>query len=303
MGTPEFAVPSLKILMDNGYDIAAVVTAMDKYGGRGRKQLLQSPVKKFALQHGLKVLQPKNLKAPSFLDELKDLNADLQIVVAFRMLPEAVWNMPPLGTYNLHGSLLPRYRGAAPINWAIINGEKTTGVTFFKITHDIDTGDILLQKKIDIGEDETAGELHDKMMHIGAEAVLQGVRMIEKGDINLQKQDDAKASRAPKIYPADCHIDWNKNTGEVYNFIRGLSPYPGAWSLLEGKKIKILRAAKEKTAHSYSPGQILTDNKRYCKVTTKDGLIDIKEIKAEGKKQMDIKSFLNGYKIKSPVFQ
>lgn len=303
MGTPEFAVPSLKILMDNGYDIAAVVTATDKYGGRGRKQLLQSPVKKFALQHGLKVLQPKNLKAPSFLDELKDLNADLQIVVAFRMLPEAVWNMPPLGTYNLHGSLLPRYRGAAPINWAIINGEKTTGVTFFKITHDIDTGDILLQKKIDIGEDETAGELHDKMMHIGAEAVLQGVRMIEKGDINLQKQDDAKASRAPKIYPADCHIDWNKNTGEVYNFIRGLSPYPGAWSLLEGKKIKILRAAKEKTAHSYSPGQILTDNKRYCKVTTKDGLIDIKEIKAEGKKQMDIKSFLNGYKIKSPVFQ
>ena len=303
MGTPAFAVPSLKILMDNGYDIVAVITSADKYGGRGMKKLIESPVKKFALQHGLKVLQPRNLKAPEFVQELKSLNADLQVVVAFRMLPEVVWNMPPLGTYNLHGSLLPQYRGAAPINWAIINGEKHTGVTFFKLKHEIDTGAILLQKEIPIGDDETAGELHDKMMLIGADVVLEGVNMINAGDIVLKEQDNSKASKAPKLYPDICKINWSKNVDDIYNFIRGLSPYPSAWTVLDEKKLKVLKAIKEHKKHSYKPGTVLTDNKKYFKVAVPEGIIDISEVKAEGKKQMDIKSFLNGNKIKTEILQ
>ncbi len=298
MGTPEFAVPSLDILIKNGYNIVGVVTSTDKYGGRGMKKLIESDVKKYALKHGLKILQPKNLKDPDFIGELKSLKADLQIVVAFRMLPEIVWNMPPLGTYNLHSSLLPKFRGAAPINWAIIRGEKETGVTSFKLQHKIDVGDILFQKKILIGEDETAGELHDRLMELGAEVVLKTVEAIKMGKVALKPQDSTKASSAPKIFNDDCKINWDKSSGEVYDFIRGLSPYPGAWTSLDDKLFKIFICSKIESNDSVDPGMIDTDNKKYLKIKTKDGYIDVKEVKMQGKKKMDIKSFLNGYKIK-----
>ena len=298
MGTPEFAVPSLDILIKNGYNIVGVVTSTDKYGGRGMKKLIESDVKKYALKQGLKILQPKNLKAPDFIDELKSLKADLQIVVAFRMLPEIVWNMPPLGTYNLHSSLLPKFRGAAPINWAIIRGEKKTGVTSFKLQHKIDVGDILFQEKISIGKDETAGELHGRLMELGAEVVLKTVEAIKMGKVELKPQDSTKASSAPKIFNDDCKIDWNKSNGEVYDFIRGLSPYPGAWTSLDKKIFKIFKCSKIESTDGIEPGRIVTDNKKYLKIKTKDGYIDVKDVKMQGKKKMDIKSFLNGYKIK-----
>ena len=228
MGTPEFAVPSLDILVQNGYEIAAVVTAPDSMGGRGGKQLIESAVKKYAVEKQIPVLQPEKLKSPAFIDTLKNIKADIQIVVAFRMLPEMVWNMPPLGTFNLHGSLLPKYRGAAPINHAIINGEKETGVTSFKLKHEIDTGDILMQKTIPISDDENAGSLHDKMKMIGAEVVLETVKMIENGDYTFIRQKDELASHAPKIFHETCRIDFNNPIQKIHNFIRGLSPYPGA---------------------------------------------------------------------------
>ena len=298
MGTPEFAVPSLDILRKNGFNIVGVITSTDKYGGRGMKKLIESDVKKYALKHGLKILQPKNLKDPDFIDELKSLKADLQIVVAFRMLPEIVWNMPPLGTYNLHSSLLPKFRGAAPINWAIIRGEKKTGVTSFKLQHKIDVGDILFQENISIGKDETAGELHDRLMELGAEVVLKTVEAIKMGKVELKPQDSTKASSAPKIFNDDCKIDWNKSNGEVYDFIRGLSPYPGAWTSLDKKIFKIFKCSKIESTDGIEPGRIVTDNKKYLKIKTKDGYIDVKDVKMQGKKKMDIKSFLNGYKIK-----
>jgi len=296
MGTPDFAVPSLDILHRNGFNIVGVVTSTDKYGGRGMKKLIESPVKKYAVEHGLKVLQPKNLKAAEFVDKLRELKADLQIVVAFRMLPEVVWDMPALGTYNLHSSLLPKFRGAAPINWAIIRGEKETGVTSFKIQHKIDVGDVLFQEKIEIGKDETAGELHDRLMTLGAEVVLKTVKAIKMGDVELKPQDSGKASAAPKIFHDDCKIDWDKSTEEVHNFIRGLSPYPGAWTTIDDKIFKIFKGTKDETNHKKGSGSIITDNKKYLKITTKDGAINITDVKMQGKKRMDIKSFLNGYK-------
>ncbi len=234
MGTPDFAVPSLDILVKSGHEVVAVVTSTDKLGGRGGKQILQSPIKKYAEANIIPVLQPPNLKSPAFIEELKSYNADLQVVVAFRMLPELVWSMPKLGTFNLHGSLLPKYRGAAPINWAVINGETETGVTTFFIKHEIDTGDLLFQEAIPIGENETAGEVHDRMMLVGADLVLKTVNAIQNDKYKLSKQDESKVCKAPKIYHETCEIDFNQPVKKVHDFIRGLSPYPGAWTLIGG---------------------------------------------------------------------
>ena len=298
MGTPEFAVPSLDLLVHNGYDVVAVITATDKMGGRGKKKKLESQVKKYAQKHGIPILQPRNLKNPEFVEELRGLKADLQVVVAFRMLPEAVWNMPPLGTINLHGSLLPKYRGAAPIHWAIINGESETGVTTFFIKQEIDTGDLLFQEKIEIGPDETVGQVHDRMMYVGAELVLKSVRAIEKGDFQLQRQDESLVSKAPKIHQETCQIDFNQDTGRVYNFIRGLSPFPTAWTTLDGQKLKIYRAAPSYEKHQLTPGSLITDHKSFLKISTADGFINLLIVQLQGRKKMDIKSFLNGYKLK-----
>lgn len=307
MGTPEFAVPALEILVENGYEVAAVVTATDKLGGRGGKQLLESAVKKFAVSKGIPVLQPANLKAPEFVSALKSLQADLQVVVAFRMLPEVVWSMPAIGTFNLHGSLLPRFRGAAPINWAIIRGEKETGLTTFFIKHEIDTGDILFQKKLPIGENETAGELHDRMMLLGAQLVLKTVQAIEQGSYSLHKQDDSRASSAPKIFHENCEINFNQTAEQVHNFIRGLTPYPGAWATLhwsadsgqehyEGEEVKILKSRKQPEEHTYAPGEFVTDGKKSLRAATSDGFVEILEIQAPGRRRMDAVSFLNGLK-------
>ena len=298
MGTPDFAVPSLDKLVKNGYHVVGVVTSPDSYGGRGGKLLLQSAVKKYALQNNLNILQPEKLRSPEFLEQLKILKADVQIVVAFRMLPEIVWNMPPLGTFNLHGSLLPKYRGAAPINWAIINGEKETGVTSFKLSHEIDTGDIVMQKKISIENDDTAGSLHDKMMHTGAEVILSTVRLLEKGNISFVKQSEELATKAPKIFHDTCQIEFNNTSESVYNFIRGLSPYPGAWTTLDGYECKILKAEIIEKSPSKAPGTIETDHKKSLYISTQDGFISILELKMEGKRLMDIGTFLNGYSLK-----
>ena len=295
MGTPEFAVPSLKILLDAGYDVAGVITATDKYGGRGNKQLLESAVKKFAREQNLTILQPKNLKDPTFLAELKSLNANLQVVVAFRMLPEAVWSYPALGTFNLHGSLLPKYRGAAPINWAIIKGERETGVTTFFLQHEIDTGDILLQASLPIEPDDTAGDVHDKMMVLGAKTVLDTVQLIEQGKATTTKQDNSLASKAPKIFTETCEIDFQAPTPQVYNFIRGLSPYPAAWTTLDGKKLKITSARPLLTSHEAKPGTFSSDNKSWIRIATSDGYIELLELQLQGRKRMDVKSFLNGF--------
>jgi methionyl-tRNA formyltransferase len=296
MGTPDFAVPSLQILHEAGYDIVGVITATDKYGGRGGKRLIESPVKKYAVEHQLKILQPKNLKAPDFVEELRSLNADIQVVVAFRMLPVVVWDMPHLGTMNLHGSLLPKYRGAAPIHWAVINGETKTGVTSFFLKHEIDTGDMLLQEKLSIGENETTGEVHDRMMHLGAEVVLKSIRAVESGDYTLQEQDNSLVTKAPKIYTEDCEINFNQPTETVHNFIRGLSPYPAAWTTLDGQKLKIYRTTIDPDSKDkVDPGQFTSDNKNYIKVATADGFIEIHELQMAGRRRMKVKDFLNGY--------
>jgi len=307
MGTPEFAVPSLAILLENGYEVVAVVTAPDKPGGR--QGLQQSEVKKFAEAKGLKILQPEKLKNPEFLEELRALKPDLQIVVAFRMLPEAVWSMPPLGTMNLHGSLLPKYRGAAPINWAVINGEAETGLTTFLLKQEIDTGDLLFQQKVPIGPDETAGELHDRMMLIGAEVVLKSVQAIEGGNIKPMPQTDTEATHAPKIFAETGRINFDQPAIQVHNFIRGLSPFPGAWTSLEGKTLKILRSTLDIgrfTRHSLDeggrtldighpvPGTFVSDGKNYLNISTLDGFISVLELQLEGKRRMSVKDFLNG---------
>jgi len=297
MGTPDFAVPSLKILLKNGFEVVAVITATDKMGGRGKNKLIQSAVKQFAVENELKVLQPKNLKAPEFVKELKSLKADLQVVVAFRMLPEVVWNMPPLGTINLHGSLLPKYRGAAPINWAVINGEKETGVTTFLLQHEIDTGDLLLQKSIPIGENETAGEVYNRLMEMGAGVLLDTVKLLESGDYTPQAQDTSQATKAPKIFHDTCEIDFGRNTEAVHNFIRGLSPYPTAWTILDEKKLKVFKTQKEVCAHEYGAGTLVTDNKSFLKVSTLDGFVHLLELQLAGKKRMETKAFLNGYTV------
>lgn len=295
MGTPDFAVPSLRILVQNGYKVVGVVTATDKYGGRGKKQLLESPVKKYAVEQGIPVLQPKNLKSPEFQEELRGLNANLQVVVAFRMLPEAVWDMPEYGTFNLHGSLLPRYRGAAPINWAVINGDAETGVTTFFIRHKIDTGDVLFQEKMPIGPNETAGAVHDRMMLLGAETVLKTVKAIESGDYQLQKQDDALATKAPKLFRETCEIDFTQPIEKVHNFVRGLSPYPAAWTTLEGKQLKILRAHYEKADLDATPGTFRSDNKSWIKIAAPDGWLVVEELQMQGRKRMKANDFLNGF--------
>jgi methionyl-tRNA formyltransferase len=317
MGTPEFAVASLDALVKAGCNIVGVITAPDKPAGRGMK-LQESAVKKYAVEKGLHILQPEKLKNPQFLEELKSLGADLQIVIAFRMLPEVVWNMPPMGTVNVHGSLLPHYRGAAPINWAVINGEKETGVTTFKLKHEIDTGDILLQERIPIGEDETAGELHDKMKEVGAQLLVKTVQGLANGSITETPQssivnrqssmDDTETAathspltthqsplkHAPKIFTETCKIDWSKPTNEVHNLIRGLSPYPGAFTHLNEKLFKIYRSEKELGTPSIAAGQFETDGKKYLRFACTDGYIYPKEIQLEGKKRMGVEEFLRG---------
>ena len=295
MGTPEFAVPSLEILVENKFGVVAVVTAPDKPQGRGKK-VVPSPVKECAILHGIPVLQPTNLKSPEFLENLKSYNANLQVVVAFRMLPEAVWSMPELGTINLHASLLPQYRGAAPINWAIINGEKETGVTTFFIRHEIDTGSIIFQEKVAIEEDDTAGTLHDKLSAIGAHLVLKTVKAIAEGDHpTLPQPADTGLKTAPKIFKETCAIDWNRSTPDVVNFVRGLNPYPSAWTILGGKTYKIHRVAPAPRHSTDQPaGEWVTDNKTFLHVKTADGWIAILEIQAEGKRRMSIEDFFRG---------
>ena len=298
MGTPDFAVASLEKLVDAGCQVVAVVTAPDKPTGRGMK-MHESAVKQYALSKGLKILQPVKLKDPGFLEELRELNADLQIIVAFRMLPEQVWSMPRLGSVNLHGSLLPQYRGAAPINWAIINGEKHTGVTTFKLKHAIDTGNILLQERFAIGENETAGEVHDRMKEIGAEVLLKTVKGLAENTLEEKPQsNDAAIHHAPKIFTDTGKIDFNKSTEEVHNLIRGLSPVPGAFTSLNGKMLKIYRTEKdihENNSDLMMPGNHLSDGKTFLKFCCRDGYILVKELQLEGKKKMKTEEFLRGY--------
>lgn len=306
MGTPDFAVGSLKILIENNYNVVGVITAPDKPAGRGQK-LRRSPVKVYAEKQGLKVLQPTNLKDPSFLEELKALKADLQIIVAFRMLPEVVWNMPPIGTFNLHASLLPQYRGAAPINWAVINGEKETGVTTFFLRHEIDTGNIILQEKIEIGPDENAGSVHDRLMVVGAELVLKTVDQIISGEVKTIPQDKIANEKllkpAPKIFKNDCKIDWARTAQEIHNKIRGLSPYPAAWSefeLKDGKQLqfKIFESLMSAGSNLKS-GEILSDGKTFIEVGTGSGSIKLKRLQIAGKKQLPVQELLRGFDINS----
>eukprot|EP01132_Coremiostelium_polycephalum_P013754 gene13754-16737_t len=275
MGTPDFAVASLDALFKAGFEIAAVVTAADKPAGRGQK-LSESAVKKYAQEKGLKVLQPVRLKDPEFIAELHDLKADLQVVVAFRMLPEAVWSMPPKGTINLHASLLPQYRGAAPINHAIINGEKESGVTTFFLKHEIDTGDIIFSEKVSIGPQDTAGELHDQLMQTGAGLLVKTVQAIADGNYTEQPQPQAAdLKHAPKIFKDFCQIDWNQSAGLIHNLIRGLSPYPTAFTRLNDKTLKIFRAEIEEKEPGIAPGGFLTDGKSFLKFAAKDGFLKL----------------------------
>jgi methionyl-tRNA formyltransferase len=328
MGTPEFAVASLDALVKAGCTIVGVITAPDKPAGRGMK-MNESAVKKYAVEHGLHVLQPEKLKNPVFIEALKALKADLQIVVAFRMLPEMVWNMPPMGTINVHGSLLPQYRGAAPINWAVINGEKETGVTTFQLKHEIDTGDILLQQSFPIGEDETAGEVHDRMKEIGAALLVKTVEGLAEGSLKERPQTsvvssessvedsesagtdsrlttpDSQLRHAPKIFTETCRIDFNKTAEEVHNLIRGLSPFPGAFTELGGKMLKIYRSKKEaspnprlneEVGQASQGGELVTDNKTFLKFSCKNGYVHVLELQLEGKKRMSVEEFLRGWR-------
>lgn len=295
MGTPDFAVPSLKVLIENNYQVVGVITAPDKPKGRGQK-LAASPVKEYALSAGLNILQPSNLKSEGFLHQLRQLNADLQIVVAFRMLPEVVWNMPPRGTFNLHASLLPQYRGAAPINWAIINGEKETGLTTFFLKHEIDTGDLLFQEKEIIYPEDSAGTLYNRLMEKGAGLVLKTVQAIESGKVKPRKQEwDGELKAAPKIFRKDCRIGWNKSTEEVMNFVQGLSPYPGAWTKIEGKVVKVYKVKRAEKAKTGRAGTLASDNKSYLSINTSDGAVEIMELQMEGKKRMKTEELLRGF--------
>ncbi len=307
MGTPEFAVATLQMLVENNCNVVAVVTAADKPSGRGL-QVHTSAVKDYAVSKSIAVLQPTNLKSPDFLEELRSYQADLQIVVAFRMLPESVWAMPKLGTFNLHASLLPQYRGAAPINWAIINGETETGVTTFFLTHDIDTGDVILQEKVAIQPTDTVGVLYEKLMNIGAKLALKTVNLIRQVYENanstyvLQKQAQMsevtrEIKHAPKIFKETCQIDFNKTSAQVYNFIRGLSPYPAAWTLLQTKVLKIYDAEILLEQHKETYGIVTSDGKTYLRFATQDGWLVANEIQLEGKKRMNIVDFLRGYRL------
>ena len=330
MGTPEFAVESLKALVENNYNVVAVITMPDKPAGRGYK-LQASPVKQYALEKGLTVLQPEKLRDESFIAQLEDLRIDLQVVVAFRMLPEVVWSMPSKGTFNLHSSLLPQYRGAAPINWAIINGEKETGVTTFFLSHEIDTGDIIFREKITISNLDNAETLHDRLMVMGAKLVLKTVDAVIDNSVTSIPQDELNANDielkpAPKIFKDDCRVNWKKNREEIFNFIRGLSPYPAAWTELHrpetGEVLRVKLFASmlseeiesatfkngtitqnnraitlEKSAVNLENGSIITDNKNYINVVTANGLVSITDLQLSGKKRMNAIDFLNGYKL------
>ena len=298
MGTPEFAVATLKTLVDNDYNVVGVITAPDKPAGRGQK-LQESDVKKYAASQNLKILQPTNLKDENFIEELKSLHANLQIVVAFRMLPEVVWSMPEYGTFNLHASLLPDYRGAAPIHWALINGETKTGVTTFFIDEKIDTGAIILQNELDVEHDETVGVLHDKLMELGSNLVLKTVKLIEKDEAQTIVQHKSEIEKtAYKLHKDNCKIDWNLSVDAIYNKIRGLNPFPSAWCYLQNGEdklaVKLFEVEKEHEIHSKTIGSldILKDS---LKVTVKDGYVFVKEIQLPGKRKMDVKSLLNGY--------
>lgn len=305
MGTPDFAVESLKALVEGGYQVVGVITMPDKPAGRGMK-LQHSPVKVYALSQGIPLLQPEKLKDTAFLENLRQWEADLQIVVAFRMLPEVVWNMPRLGTFNLHASLLPQYRGAAPINWAIINGEKETGVTTFFLTHEIDTGKILFQEKVAISETDTAGSLHDQLMTIGASLVTKTVDALQNNDYEAVGQaelisSDRELKAAPKLFKETCRINWDQPAEMVYNFIRGLSPYPAAWTELtmpEGEQIvfKVYETAPVQAAHDWKPGQVKTDGKTFLHIAVQDGYVSLLSIQPAGKKRMTAGDFLRGYR-------
>ena len=324
MGTPEFAVKSLKALVENNYNVVAVITMPDKPAGRGYK-LQASPVKQYAIEKGLTVLQPENLKDESFLVQLKELRIDLQVVVAFRMLPEVVWSMPSKGTFNLHSSILPQYRGAAPINWAIINGEKETGVTTFFLSHEIDTGDIIFREKTTITNSDNAETLHDRLMVMGAQLVLKTVNAVIEGSVTSIPQDELYANKielkpAPKIFKDDCRVNWNKDTEVIFNFIRGLSPYPAAWTELhrpetdEVLRVKLFASmlseevdsedlkngatTQDNEATTLENGSITTDNKSYLNVLTANGFLAITDLQLSGKKRMNVIDFLNGYKLR-----
>lgn len=305
MGTPEFAVESLKCLVEGGYDIVGVVTMPDKPMGRHGSVPRPSPVKEYALEQNLNILQPENLKDPEFLDELRALRADLQIVVAFRMLPEVVWNMPPMGTFNLHASLLPQYRGAAPINWAVMNGDKETGITTFFLKHEIDTGDIISQERIPIHEDDNVEVVHDKLMRLGGRLVVKTVDELINGGVKAVPQsqlaDPGEQLRpAPKIFKETCEIEWERGLDEVYNHIRGLSPYPAAWTMLKTSdkrlKLKIYETRKEECQHSCPTGTVLTDLKDFFKIALPGGFLHVVQLQLAGKRRMDVKEFLCGWR-------
>lgn len=298
MGTPEFAVPSLKILHENNYEIVGVITAPDKPSGRGLK-VTSSPVKDYAVSQGLNVLQPTNLKNPEFIEKLKSLNANLQVVVAFRMLPEAVWKMPKYGTFNLHASLLPQYRGAAPINWAIINGERITGVTTFFLQQEIDTGDLIFQETEEIHDDDNVESLYERLKEKGSKLVLKTVRSIENGEAPAIPQSTEKVLKpAPKIFKETCEINWSASCKDIYNFVRGLSPFPTAWTILKGRFFKVHKVGfKEMEIDDKVIGEVISDNKSYIHVVCSDGVICLEELQMEGKKKMAVSEFLRGNKI------
>lgn len=303
MGTPDFAVASLSALIENEYRVVGVVTAPDKPAGRGQK-LQQSAVKTFALAHHLPVLQPEKLKEEGFLHELESLNPDLQVIVAFRMLPEAVWKLPSIGTFNLHGSLLPRYRGAAPLNWAIMNGDTESGVTTFMLKQEVDTGNILFSEKVPVSRDETVGELHDQLMVVGAALVLKTVNALAEGSAIPIPQEELEIEperlHAPKIFKEDCRIDWTRGALQNHNKIRGLSPYPTAWAELaapskENISLKIFRTILEEGAHPEEPGTILSDKKKWMKIACANGFLSVTDLQLAGKKRMGIEEFLRGF--------
>jgi methionyl-tRNA formyltransferase len=300
LGTPDFAVASLKAMVEAKHEVVAVVTMPDKPAGRGMK-LQQSPVKQYAVSQNIPVLQPEKLRDPAFIEELRSFKADLQVVIAFRMLPEVVWHMPPLGTINLHASLLPDYRGAAPINWAIINGETVSGVSTFFLKHEIDTGDILLSAACEIGSNTTAGELHDTLMHLGAEVMLQSLQLIQEGKIQGTPQAKGSHKLAPKIFKSHCQIDWNNAGQSIINLIRGMSPYPAAYTLLNHKQVKVFMAQFEPNTTTEEPGKVLSDQKSYVKVSCLDGFVHLLDVQMESKKRMDIESFLRGNVIGSDL--
>lgn len=292
MGTPGFAVPSLNILVQNNYDICGVVTVPDKKKGRGLN-LSNSDIKKFSMKHSLNILQPDNLRDPEFIKALTDLKPDLILVVAFKILPEEVYTIPKYGSVNLHASLLPKFRGAAPINHALINGETESGVTTFFLKKKVDTGNIILQKKINIDKDDDAGTLHDKLSELGAESVLETVRLIEAGNVIPQIQNDSDASPAPKIFKENCIIDWNQNACKIHDFIRGLSPYPAAFTFLNNRSVKIFRSALTGNSKKETPGSIAVEEKKLL-VSCLDNMIEILELQTEGKKRIPASEFING---------